>query len=67
MLKTDTPKTPKFYTMPKIHKPENPGRPVINSIDCNTGNLSEYVDCHLKDHVHKLPSYIKDTKTFLIK
>ena len=28
-LKLSTPKTPKFYITPKIHKSNNPGRPVI--------------------------------------
>ena len=32
MLKTDDPMTPKFYTLLKIHKENNPGRPVISSI-----------------------------------
>ena len=40
MLKTNNPKTPKFYTLPKIHKENNPGRPVISSINCHTANLS---------------------------
>ena len=30
-LKLRNPKTPKFYISPKINKPNNPGRPVINS------------------------------------
>ena len=32
-LKSVNPKTPKFYISPKIHKENNPGRPVINSIN----------------------------------
>ena len=31
-LKLENPKTPKFYTSPKIHKPGNPERPVFNSL-----------------------------------
>ena len=67
MLRNKSPKTPKFYTLPKIHKPNNPGRPVISSINCHSANISEYVDHHLKEHVTKLPSYSKDTKDFLNK
>ena len=45
-LKISIPKTPKFYISPKIHKPNNPGRPVINSIECHT-EISRIVDHHL--------------------
>ena len=67
MLKTNTAKTPKFYTSPKIHKQNHPGRPVISSIECHTANISQYVDYHLKEHVEKLPSFIKDTTDFINK
>ena len=67
MLKTNIAKTPKFYTSPKIHKQNNPGRPVISSIECHTANISQYVDYHLKEHVEKLPSFIKDTTDFINK
>ena len=30
LVKLENSKTPKFYTSPKIHKQENPGRPVFN-------------------------------------
>ena len=59
MLITMEPKTPKFYTLPKIHKPNNPGRPVISSINCHTAKISQFVDYHLQDAVTKLPSYIR--------
>ena len=67
MLKTNNPKTPKFYTLPKIHKENNPGRPVISSINCHTANLSKFVDYHLQEHVTKTSSYVKDTTDFLNK
>ena len=35
-LKVSSPKAPKFYISPKIHKPNNPERPVINSTECHT-------------------------------
>ena len=35
-VKVSNPKTPKSYISPKIHKPNNPGRPMINSIECHT-------------------------------
>ncbi|XP_066925555.1 uncharacterized protein [Clytia hemisphaerica] len=67
MLTETQPKTPKFYTTPKIHKPDNPGRPVISSINCHTARISQYVDYHLQDHAKSLPSYIKDTTDFINK
>ena len=33
-----------FYTLPKIHKKNNPGRPIVNSIGSITERLLEYVD-----------------------
>ena len=66
-LKNDKPKTPKFYMLPKIHKANNPGRPVVNSIDSHTSNISKYVDFHLQPLAQQLPSYIKDTSHFLRK
>ena len=43
-LKVINPKTPKFYIIPKIHKENNPGRPVINSINCHTSEILLFVD-----------------------
>ena len=43
-LKSVNPKTPKFYISPKIHKENNPERPVINSINCHTSEISHFVD-----------------------
>ena len=67
MLKTSDPKTPKFYTLPKIHKKNNPGRPVISPFNCHTTKISQFVDHHLQKHVQELPSYIKDTTDFINK
>ena len=38
-LKSVNPKLPKFYISPKICKENNPGRPVINSINCHTSKI----------------------------
>ena len=67
MLTETQPKTPKFYTTPKRHKPNNPGRPVISSINCHTARISQYIDYHLQDHAKRLSSYIKDTTDFINK
>ena len=66
-LKVSNPKTPKFYISPKIHKPNNPGRPVINSIECHTSEISRFVDHHLQPLVKQIPSYINDTNHFINK
>ena len=66
-LNSDKPKTPKFYTLPKIHKPNNPGRPVVISIDSHTSKISKYVDFYLQSLARQLPSYIQDTSHFLRK
>ena len=31
-LQTKNQKIPSFYLFPKIHKPNNPGRPIVTSI-----------------------------------
>ena len=66
-LKITNPKTPKFYISPKIHKPNNSGRPVINSIECYTSEISRFADHHLQPVVKQIPSYIKDTNHFINK
>ena len=59
-------KTPEFH-LPKIHKANNPGRPVISSINCHTSRISEFVDYYLQPEVKKLKSYVKDTTDFIKK
>ena len=53
-------KTPEFHLLPKIHKANNPGRPVISSVNCHTSRISEFVDYYLQPEVKKLKSYVKD-------
>ena len=60
-------KTPEFHLLPKIHKANNPGRPVISSINCHTSRISEFVDYYLQPEVKKLKSYVKDTTEFIMK
>ncbi|XP_013774920.1 uncharacterized protein LOC106459805 [Limulus polyphemus] len=55
----------RFYMLPKIHKPINPGRPIISNCGMPTENLPAYVDHHMKDFPQCLTSYIKDTTHFL--
>ena len=66
-LKSVNPKPPKFYISSKIHKENNPGRPVINSINCHASEISRFVDHHLQPLVREIPSCIKDTNDFINK
>ena len=60
-LKVDNPKTPKMSTLPKLHNEGIPGRPVIDSMNCHSMQISKYVDYHLQPEVVKLKSYTKDS------
>ena len=55
----------RFYLLPKVHKVNNPGRPVVSSCSCPTEYLSAYIDDVLKPLVQSLPSYIKDSTHLL--
>ena len=57
----------RFYILPKVHKPGNPGRPIVSSNGHPTERISRFIDHHLQPLVHKLPSYVKDTNDFLNK
>ena len=60
-------KASRFYILPKIHKPGNPGRPIVSSCGAPTEGISHFVDYHLAPLVKNVPSYIKDTTDFLNK
>ncbi|XP_072025089.1 uncharacterized protein [Amphiura filiformis] len=57
----------RFYTLPKIHKPGNPIRPVVSTNNHPTEKCSELLDFHLQPLAQGLPSYVKDTTDFLNK
>ena len=57
----------RFYILPKVHKPGNPGRPIVSSNSHPTERLPHFVDYHLQPLVHKLPSFVEDTNDFLNK
>ena len=60
-------KTPELHLLPKIHKANNPERPVISTVNCHTSRISEFVDYYLQPEVKKLKSYVKDTMDFIKK
>ena len=63
----DSPKSGRLYRLPKIHKANNPGRPIVSANGHPTAKISEFVDFHLHKHVEALPSFIKDTTDYLKK
>ena len=64
-LTPSNPRTARFYHLPKLHKPGNPGRPIVSSCRAPTKRISEFADYHLQPLVKQLPSYLRDTKDFL--
>ena len=65
VLYNSDPRISNFYTLPKIHKINNPGRPIVNSIGSITEKISAYVDENIKYLSKLVPSCIKDTGHFL--
>ena len=53
--------------LPKIHKINNSGRPIANSIGCHKTNVSKFVDYHLQATVKNIPSYVQDSNDCLNK
>ena len=57
-------KAPEFHLLLRIDKVNNPGRPVITSIDCHTSRISEFVDYYLQLEPLLLKPYVKGTTDF---
>ena len=66
-LTPENPKAGRFYILPKIHKPGNPGRPIVSANGHPTEKISEFVSFHLNPLVQTLPSYVKNTTHLLNK
>ena len=64
-LIVDHPRTSRFYFLPKIHKPGNPGRPIVSACNCPTELLATYLDQITSLLVRSLPSYVKDSNHML--
>ena len=60
-------RTAKFYLLPKVHKRNIPGRPIVSATNCPTEKLSALVDLILNPLVLTTRSYILDTTDFLNK
>ena len=59
ILHNENPRIVNFYLLPKIHKKNNLGRPIIISIGSLAKALSAFVDEMLRQYSKKVPSYIK--------
>ena len=57
-----TPRTSCIYFLPKIRKPNNPGRPIVSTCSCPTELISSYLNKIMALIVKTLPSYIKDSQ-----
>uniref|UniRef100_A0ABM0MZ22 Uncharacterized protein LOC102800581 n=1 Tax=Saccoglossus kowalevskii TaxID=10224 RepID=A0ABM0MZ22_SACKO len=42
------PRTSVFYLLPKIHKVNNPGRPIVSACNCPTEHIARYLDSMLR-------------------
>ena len=60
-------KPARFYLLPKIHKKNYPGRPVVASTNCHTTKISKYVDRYIQPIAQQVRSYIRDTTDLLKK
>ena len=61
-LVVTTPRASSFYLLPKIHKPGNPGRPIVSACSCLTGNIAVFLDKITAPLVCNLQTCVKDTK-----
>lgn len=59
--------TPIFYGMPKIHKTPMKLCQVVSCINSFPAIFSTWLDYKMKQLLHLIPSYLKDTKTLLDK
>ena len=55
------PRMSQFYMLPKIHKQNIPGRPIILAHSCPTAFTSQYLDDLLRPLVEALPTYVNDS------
>ena len=56
---------PKFYGLPKIHKPDTPLRPIVSSCGSVTYGVAKELTKILKPFVGKSPHHINSTNDFV--
>ena len=58
-------KPPRFYGLPKIHKPGAPLRPIVSNIGSPTYKLAKHLASHIQPFIGSGPSYIKNSSHFV--
>ena len=53
-LLPDETRAARFYSLPKMCKPGNPGRPIVSSCGAHTEVISQFVEFHLSRLVRKI-------------
>ena len=56
---------PKFYGLPKVHKPDTPHRPIVSSCGSVTYGVAKVLAKVLKPLVGKSPQHINSTQDFV--
>jgi len=60
-----TAQTPTFYGIPKIHKKDNPLRPIVSQTNAPTSQVSKYLDKLLETAEKQIPHLLQDTTALL--
>ena len=63
----DGSRSPLFYELVNLHKPENPIRPIVSAVGSATYQLAKFVSKWLRCYAQKAPSYLLNTKDFIKK
>ena len=63
-MRSSAKKTPLFYGLPKLHKPEIPLRPIVSFVNSPTYQLSKHLVKILSPLVGNSFSYVKNSKEF---
>ena len=59
--------TPECHLLPKIHKANSPGRPVISFVNCYTIRISEFTDyCPVAKPLNRAKPIINCNKRILV-
>ena len=53
-----------FYGLPKIHKPDNPLRPIVSAIGSPTYHLAKFVTSIISPLMGNTSSFVKNAKNF---
>jgi hypothetical protein len=62
---TATFRLPIFYGLPKVHKVPMSLRPVVSSTNSLLSVFSTWLDYRMKELIHLVPSYLKDSTSFI--